>query len=206
MEKYYFEEVSLSRKKEILEYLDEFVEYKSDINGMGFIYNIFEGYTFEDALEICLKLSEKEYAKSLNRPCSRTLLFIRKSDNKIIGSTNIRWDLPEHMIKFGSHIGYSIRPTERRKGYSKIQLFIALLEAQKLKLDNVILACDVNNIGSNKTIKSLGGVLKKCEVDPYDNILTNLYVINVKETIDKYYGKYGNYIYRNTCYCCNIHE
>ena len=84
------------------------------------------------------------------------------------------------------NIGYGIRPTERRKGYNKINLYLGLIEAQKLGLDKVTLTCDVNNLGSVKTIQSLDGVLERTEVDPYDGILTSIYWFDVNETIHKY--------------------
>ena len=41
-------------------------------------------------------------------------------------------------------------------------------------------------IKSIKTIESLCGILNSSEIDPSDGILTNIYIINVKETINKY--------------------
>ena len=51
MEIFYLETPSLERKKEIIDYINEFVEYKSDINGTGSLDKILEGYTFEQALD-----------------------------------------------------------------------------------------------------------------------------------------------------------
>ena len=65
MEKFYFEIPSLERKNEIIEYLDEFVKYGSDINGSGSLDKIYYGYTFEEALDRCLKMEDEEYAKSV---------------------------------------------------------------------------------------------------------------------------------------------
>ena len=48
MEKFRFERPSLERKNEIIEYLDEFKEYGSNINGSGSLDKIYEGYSFED--------------------------------------------------------------------------------------------------------------------------------------------------------------
>ena len=56
MEKFYFERPSIERKNEIIEYLDEFVKYGSDINGSGSLDKIYDGYTFEQALDRCLKM------------------------------------------------------------------------------------------------------------------------------------------------------
>ena len=101
------------------------------------------------------------------------------------------------MKKFGGNIGYSIRPTERRKGYNKINLYLGLIKANKLNLDRVMLDCDVNNIGSDRTMKALGGVLKRTEIDPYDGILTNVYWFDVKKCIDKYKDVYEKFIDNN---------
>ena len=194
MERFYLEEPSLERKDEIIGYLDEFVKYNSNINGTGSLDKIYDGYTFEEALERCLNMKNELYAKSINRVPGKTFLLIRKDDNKIVGTINIRWNLSEKMLKFGGHIGYGIRPTERRKGYNKIQLYLVLLEAQKLNLDKVMLDCSVDNLGSDKTIKALGGILERCELDEADNTMTNVYWINIDESIKKYKDEYSKYI------------
>ena len=194
MERFYLEEPSLERKDEIIEYLDEFVKYNSNINGTGLLDKIYDGYTFEEALERCLNMKNEEYAKSINRVPGKTFLLIRKNDNKIVGTINIRWNLSEKMLKFGGHIGYGIRPTERRKGYNKIQLYLVLLEAQKLNLDKVMLDCSIDNLGSDKTIKALGGILERSELDESDNTMTNVYWINVDESVKKYKNEYDSFL------------
>ncbi len=194
MERFFLERPSIERKKEIIEFINEFIEYNSDINGAGSLDKILEGYTFEEALERCLNMEIKGFSE---RCQSKTFLLIRENDNKIVGSINVRWNLNEEMLKFGGHIGYGIRPTERRKGYNKINLYLGMIEAKKLGLEKVMLDCDVDNIASDKTLKALGGKLERTEVDPYDGILTNVYWFNVDETICNYKDKYEQYIYTN---------
>lgn len=195
MEKFYLEIPSVERKNEIIDYINEFVFYNSDINGIGSLDKILEGYTFEKALDRCLNMENEEYVKKLGRCQSKTFLLVRENDNKIIGTINVRWNLTEEMKRFGGNIGYGIRPTERRKGYNKINLYLGLIEAQKLGLDRAMLDCDVNNLGSAKTMQALGGVLERTEIDPYDGILTSVYWFDVDETITKYKDMFGNYIY-----------
>ena len=186
MEKFYLEMPSLERKNQIIDYVNEFALYNSETNGMGSLRKILEGYTFEQALEVCLRMQDEEYAKKLGRCQSKTFLLIRENDDRIIGAINVRWNLPESMKQFGGNIGYGIRPTERRKGYNKINLYLGLIEAQKLGLNLVMLDCDVNNLGSVKTMQALDGKLERTEVDPSDGILTSVYWFDVNETIDKY--------------------
>lgn len=194
MDKFYLERPTIERKKEIIEYLDEFVKYGSDINGSGSLDKIYDGYTFEETLDRCLKMEDEEYAKSVGRCQGKTFLLIRENDNKIVGTINVRWNLSKEMLQFGGHIGYGIRPTERRKGYNKINLYLGMIEAKKVGLDNVMLDCDVNNLGSDKTLKALGGKLERTEIDPSDGILTNVYWFNVDETLEKYKDIYMPYI------------
>ena len=194
MEIFYLEIPSLERKKEIIDYINEFVEYKSDINGTGSLDKILEGYTFEQALERCLNMENREYAEKNGRCQGKTFLLIRKKDNKIVGTINVRWNLSEEMKQFGGNIGYGIRPTERRKGYNKINLYLGLIEAKKIGLDEVMLDCDVENLGSSKTIEALGGKLERNEIDPHDGILTSVYWIDVDESLEKYKDEYVGFI------------
>lgn len=136
-------------------------------------------------------MSDPDYAASINKCPSKTFFFVSEEDKRIIGMINIRYNLTEAMLKFGGHIGYGIRPTERQKGYNKINLYLGLLKArEEFGLDRVMLDCSVTNLGSDGTIRALGGVLEKCEMDPNDNTLTNAYWIDVDESIEKYRDEY----------------
>lgn len=194
MEKFYLEIPSLKRKEEIIAYLNEFVLYNSDINGSGFLDKILEGYSFEECLDKCLNMQYQEYAKNLNRLQSKTFLLIRKNDNKLIGMLNIRWNIPPNIQEFVGNIGYGIRPTERKKGYNKINLYLGLIEIQKLGLKKIYLDCEDNNIASYKTMEALNAKLLSTKIDPYDNLLTRIYSIDVNKTINKYRSTYQKYI------------
>ena len=194
IETFYLETPSLERKDEIIDYINEFIEYKSDINGMEALARILYGYTFEESLNMCLNMQHEEYAKKHGRCQYKTFLLIRKNDNKIIGTINIRWNLSEEMKKFAGNIGYAIRPTERRKGYNKINLYLGLIEAKKVGLDRVMLDCETKNLASSKTMEALGGKLERTEIDPSDGILTSVYWIDVDESLEKYKDEYANFI------------
>lgn len=195
-EQFYLEKPSIKRKNEIIDYINELVLYNSDINGIEVLAKILDGYTFEEVLEHCLNLENEEYAKNLGKAQVKTFLLIRYKDNKIVGALNIRFNLPENINEFAGNIGYGIRPTERRKGYNKINFYLGLIEVQKIGLDKVKLVCEATNIASVKTIEALGGVLEKTEIDPSDGVLTSIYWISVNEIIEKYKEIFNNKIYK----------
>lgn len=184
MEQFYLEKPSISRKIDVLEYMEEHQKYQSDINGAGSFDKVLDGVTYEDCLEKDFKMENKEYANSINKCPRKTFFLIRKHDNKLIGMISIRYDLKEELLQFVGHIGYGIRPTERGKGYNKINLYLGLIEAQKLGLSRVMLGCSVSNTPSDKTIQALGGILERCEVDPSDNTLSN-WIVNT--FLDNFY-------------------
>ena len=50
-----------------------------------------------------------------DRVPANTYFAIREKDNKIIGMINIRHKLNDYLLERGGHIGYGVRPTERKK-------------------------------------------------------------------------------------------
>lgn len=195
IEKFYLENPSMERKNDVIEYMNEHVKYNSAINGTGSFDHVLEGETYEECMDRYYKIQNNEYAKSIDRCPGKTYFLIRKNDNKLIGMINIRHHLSPKMLVHGGHIGYGIRPTERRKGYNKINLYLGLLKAlEEFNLDKVMLDCDVKNLGSDKTIQALGGVLERTDIDDYDGVLTNVYWINTKDSIRKYKDVYQKYM------------
>lgn len=43
-------------------------------------------------------------------------LCVRKSDHRIVGMIQVRHYFNEYVEKYAGHIGYSVRPSERKKG------------------------------------------------------------------------------------------
>ena len=75
-----------------------------------------------------------------------------------LGFLALRLSLNDKLFVEGGHIGYSIRPSQRRKGLAKLQLELGLAEARKQGLERVVITCDEDNEASRRTILSAGGV------------------------------------------------
>ena len=84
---------------------------------------------------------------------------VREADGRIVGMLDLRHRLNDNLAECGGHIGYSVRPDERRKGYAGRMLALALPEAKKRGIDRVLITCDEDNIASARTIEGNGGVL-----------------------------------------------
>jgi len=78
--------------------------------------------------------------------------------NRIVGAVNIRHSLTEHLFNAGGHIGYGIRPSERRKGYATKLLELSLEKTKELNITRALVVCDAVNTASEKTILNNGGV------------------------------------------------
>lgn len=79
--------------------------------------------------------------------------------DEYIGRVDIRHELNDFLKKEGGHIGYDIRPTKRRMGYGTLALELGLKKTKELGLQEILVTCDIDNVGSNKIIKANGGVL-----------------------------------------------
>jgi predicted acetyltransferase len=106
-----------------------------------------------------------------------TFFAIRKSDSRIIGMIDIRHSIDNDFLsKYGGHIGYAVRPSERRKGYATQILKMALTYSKSIGLSKVMLGCYSDNLASIKTIEKCGGIMT--ERKPYtDGSPMNVYWI-----------------------------
>ncbi len=131
---------------------------------------------------------------------------------KIIGIVNIRLELNNKLRLYGGHIGYSIRATERRHGYGKIMLYLALKFCAERQMEAVRIDCDSNNLASERTILALGGKLLDqgwmpvSETQPTHGALRGgqrdaerlafikKFVISPQEAVESYAAKYSGLV------------
>ena len=104
-----------------------------------------------------LKMYSNKYLKKGYVPCTSYWMM---NDNRFIGETTIRHRLNAKLTKEGGHVGYGIRPSERKKGYGTKILALALRKIKKMGIKKALITCDDDNVGSWKIIEANGGVLK----------------------------------------------
>lgn len=107
-------------------------------------------------------------------------LTVRVSDGRLVGMLQVRHTLNDYLRQFAGHIGYSVRPSERRKGYAKEQLRQTLVWCrEKLGLPRVLITCLDNNEASRRTIQSQGGVYDGTVYEPEDKEMLERYWIDL---------------------------
>ena len=86
--------------------------------------------------------------------------FAFNDDNRLVGIIDLRHTLNDFLKDFGN-TGYSVRPSERRKGYATEMLALILERAKEIGLDKLQLSVERSNVASVKTITRNGGVYER---------------------------------------------
>ena len=141
---------------QIQAYRKEFLDCGDSMDGTGGLRRIENP---EEWVERC-RLTENADTVPDGLVPATQYIFVREEDNKIVGMIQIRHFLNEHLKKYGGHIGYSVTPSERLKGYASNMLKMALLKCKELGIDKVLITCDKPNEASRRTIVKNGGILE----------------------------------------------
>ena len=145
----------LADKETVLEMMSEFEKSQSAHDG-GFWDT--ENFSYEEWLE---SNQNQEMGINLTEgwvPAIQLVAFSEKG--QAVGFLNLRLSLSNFLLEEGGHIGYSIRPSERGKGYAKETLRQGLQVAKENNIKRTLVTCSVNNPASRAVILANGGILE----------------------------------------------
>lgn len=148
---------------QIAQYKQEFLEAGDSMDGCGPLPRL---ENIEEYIQMCRDYEDPERVPEHLVPATQ-FLFVRKSDNRLIGMIQVRHRFNDYLEKYAGHIGYSVRPSERRKGYAKKMLKMTLPFCKDLGISRVLISCIDGNIGSEKTILANGGVYESTACEPH---------------------------------------
>ena len=134
---------------------------------------------FDDFNKWLMKVVYQENVNDLPQDTVPSSQFLSIVNGRLIGLINIRHRLTPDLLMNGGHIGYSIHPDERRKGYAIEQLRLGLIEAKNIGLEKVLVTCDKSNIASSKVIKKVGGILENEVISSDNNEIVQRYWIEI---------------------------
>lgn len=171
-QKLHLRQPEASDREQVMAYREEFLAIDSRMDGTCALN---EYDDFDTWLANVRAYSAPETTPAGKVPATQYLAL--DENEHLVGMVNLRHCLNDYLLEFGGHIGYSVRPADRKNGYAIQMLKLALDEAKALGLDRVRIACDRYNIASAKTIQANGGVLDGERYDPQDGTLTQRYWI-----------------------------
>ena len=146
---------TLEDKETILEMMSEFEQTQSVHDG-GFWDT--ENFSYEEWLETNM---QKEMGINLPENRVPSIQFVLFDDvGRALGFLNLRLRLNDGLLNYAGHIGYSIRPSERGKGYAKEALRQGLQIAKEKNIKRALVTCSTENPASRAVILANGGELE----------------------------------------------
>ena len=178
----YLKEPTMSEKDELIKMVNEFAVANDEypFEGLGNFKKIYEkSYEeFYDELEV------NKHIDQINPEWANQTSYVLIDQNgHIYGAINLRHELKGKLREIGGHVGYAIRPSERRKGYATLQLKLLLEKMEKLGIDNALITCRENNVGSMKTMTNFIGKPDSLVPSMYEGIMEYRYWVDVKENL-----------------------
>lgn len=173
MEKLRFTNPSEEYWEQLVSYREEFINNNDSMDGCGPLKRFSDSYKYLAEVE---KYKNKDTVPE-GKVMATQFLCVREHDDRLVGMIQIRHYLTDYLEKYIGHIGYSVRPSERKKGYGTWILKEALNHCKELGIDKVILCCDKNNKGSKKIIEKNGGVFMEEIFNPQEGDYVLKYMI-----------------------------
>ncbi len=160
-----------SMRQEIADYRREFLADGSSLDGCGSLARM------EDPDEWFRQVKDLSDEKTVPQGWVRSTQFILLRENRVLGALQVRHAFNDFLRLYGGHIGYSVRPGERRKGYATLMLQRALPFCRGIGLSKVLITCLKDNEGSRRAILHNGGVYESTVTIPRENLPLERYWI-----------------------------
>lgn len=130
------------------------------------------GIPFLEHLERLRKNSRGEDLRADLVPETRLYAFV---DGKIVGRVSLRHTLNQKLRERGGHIGYSVAPAYRGRGYATEMFRQSIPHFHRLGIQRVMITCDHDNEPSWRLLERVGAELAEIFFDKEDGKLARRY-------------------------------
>lgn len=148
----------------VREYRAEFLEQGDSMDGCS---NLRRFGNMDDWYDWICKAEQPETCPAGWVPDTQ-YICVRNSDGRLVGMLDIRHRLNEACLNLFGNIGYSVRASERRRGYATAMLAMAKDICRTMGMDRILVSCHRDNTASARTILANGGVMEN-EVTDHRN-------------------------------------
>ena len=148
---------TLELKEKALEYRKEHFQHGEMIIYGSELFDKAESYE-EWLSSVTLNTNPKTVNE--NWVVTDTFFAIRNSDDKIIGIIDLRHTLNEFLKDLGN-CGYSVRPSERKKGYATEMLYQLIHVAKEAEMKELHISVEKENTASKKVVQKNGGIYER---------------------------------------------
>jgi predicted acetyltransferase len=132
---------------------------------------------FEKFIQLC---SDEALGRNLAPGrVPQSIFWLVRDGQRILGCSRLRHTLNTFLEEVGGHIGYDVRPSERRRGYGTQILRMTLDKARDLGLKRVLVTADSPNVASWRIIENNGGILHGEELSQHTGQLLRKYWIEL---------------------------
>ena len=154
---YQLEKVTLEKMIQLYSFYQQIPASECGFENPAFGLSIsdFEGY-----LQKRIDSANGKNLKPGRVPSTEYIFYV---DGLPVGLARLRHYLTEDLLKHAGHLAFAIVPKFRGRGFANILLKEVLEEARQKCINKVLLTCNLDNIGSYKTIEKNGGILEKTE-------------------------------------------
>lgn len=164
---------NLELKEKALAYRKEHFEYGEMIICGSELFDKTESYE-EWLSSVTLNTDPKTVNE--NWVVTDTFFAIRKSDRRIIGMIDLRHTLNDFLKDLGN-CGYSVRPSERKRGYATEMLSQILRVAKESGMKELHISVEKENTASIKVIQKNGGIYERSF--SFENETADIYRIDL---------------------------
>ena len=166
-------------KDEIAAYRQEFLDAGDSMDGTGPLRRMAD---ITEWLAITERFRHEDTVP-LGWVQATQFLCVREKDDRVVGMIQVRHRFNEFLKKYGGHIGYSVRPSERGKGYASWMLNAVKPFCRSIGLDAIMVSCLTANDKSRRVILKNGGIYDATVHEPIDNLDLERYWIDLSEKI-----------------------